>query len=140
MTSCGWGKKVPVLSHGMELVRSKVIELFMDLRRRGIRAHIWPWWHWYRRCWVLMREEQDYWYDTNMMMMMMNEWIIFNNYNIVLQYSTSTVNLTKPFKMSDKFQLLLIVVNDIHIIDKESQLNRYNSIKNIQHFIFRFNT
>jgi len=69
-----------------------------------------------------MREEQDYWYDTNMMMMMMmmNEWIIFNDYNIVLQYSTSTVNLTKPFKMSDKFQLLSIVVMYIHIIDKES--------------------
>ena len=43
MTSCGWGKRVPAETHGLELVRSKVLQYFIDLRRiGGIRAHIWP--------------------------------------------------------------------------------------------------
>lgn len=42
MTSCGWGKKVPAESHGLVLDRPHVLRFFMDLRKRGIRAHIWP--------------------------------------------------------------------------------------------------
>jgi len=42
MTSCGWGKRVPKHSHGLELVRSKVLRFFIELRQKGIRAHIWP--------------------------------------------------------------------------------------------------
>lgn len=42
MTSCGWGKKVPVESNGLELIRSKVMQFFIDLRKKGIRAHVWP--------------------------------------------------------------------------------------------------
>ena len=42
MTSCGWGKRVPASSHGLTLDRPSVLKFFLDLRRRGIRAHIWP--------------------------------------------------------------------------------------------------
>ena len=42
MTSCGWGKRVPEQSHGMKLDRPTVLKYFIDLRRKGIRAHIWP--------------------------------------------------------------------------------------------------
>jgi hypothetical protein len=42
MTSCGWGKRVPAESHGLQLVRSSVLQYFADLRFKGIRAHIWP--------------------------------------------------------------------------------------------------
>ena len=42
MTSCGWGKRVPANSHGLELDRPTVLQFFIDLRKRGIRAHIWP--------------------------------------------------------------------------------------------------
>jgi len=42
MTSCGWGKKVPRESHGLLLDRPHVLQFFIDLRKKGIRAHIWP--------------------------------------------------------------------------------------------------
>eukprot|EP01038_Epipyxis_sp_PR26KG_P008049 gene8049-10905_t len=42
MTSCGWGKRVPIESHGLLLDRPTVLQFFIDLRRKGIRAHIWP--------------------------------------------------------------------------------------------------
>jgi hypothetical protein len=43
MTSCGWGKRVPSESHGLQLLRSQILRYFIDLRARsGIRAHIWP--------------------------------------------------------------------------------------------------
>jgi len=43
MTSCGWGKRVPSESHGLQLVRSEVLRYFINLRSQsGIRAHIWP--------------------------------------------------------------------------------------------------
>lgn len=42
MTSCGWGKRVPSESHGLVLDRPQVLEFFIELRKRGIRAHIWP--------------------------------------------------------------------------------------------------
>jgi hypothetical protein len=42
MTSCGWGKRVPPVSHGLKLDRSTVLKFFADLRYKGIRAHIWP--------------------------------------------------------------------------------------------------
>lgn len=42
MTSCGWGKRVPAESHGFTLERPQVLQFFLDLRRKGIRAHIWP--------------------------------------------------------------------------------------------------
>ena len=42
MTSCGWGKRVPAESHGLPLLRHRVLQYFLDLRRSGMRAHIWP--------------------------------------------------------------------------------------------------
>ena len=42
MTSCGWGKRVPAEAHGLRLDRPSVLRYFQDLRKRGIRAHIWP--------------------------------------------------------------------------------------------------
>jgi hypothetical protein len=42
MTSCGWGKRVPETSYGLMLDRPHVLQFFIDLRKRGIRAHIWP--------------------------------------------------------------------------------------------------
>ena len=42
MTSCGWGKRVPPQSHGLTLDRPHVLQFFIDLRKKGIRAHIWP--------------------------------------------------------------------------------------------------
>lgn len=42
MTSCGWGKRVPANSHGLQLDRPTVLQFFIDLRKKGIRAHIWP--------------------------------------------------------------------------------------------------
>lgn len=43
MTSCGWGKRVPEESHGLQLARSHVLRYFIALRSEGgIRAHIWP--------------------------------------------------------------------------------------------------
>jgi hypothetical protein len=42
MTSCGWGKRVPSESHGLKLDRPDILEFFMNLRKKGIRAHIWP--------------------------------------------------------------------------------------------------
>lgn len=42
MTSCGWGKRVPKESHGLVLDRPQILRFFIDLRKKGIRAHIWP--------------------------------------------------------------------------------------------------
>jgi len=61
MTSCGWGKRVPeraesvnyhaywnkkdatlASERGMLLERATVSQFFIDLRKKGIRAHIWP--------------------------------------------------------------------------------------------------
>lgn len=42
MTSCGWGKRVPAESHGLPLLRHRVLQYFLELRRSGMRAHIWP--------------------------------------------------------------------------------------------------
>lgn len=42
MTSCGWGKRVPPTSHGLILDRPHVLQFFLDVRKKGIRAHIWP--------------------------------------------------------------------------------------------------
>jgi hypothetical protein len=42
MTSCGWGKRVPAESHGLKLDRPEILEFFMNLRKNGVRAHIWP--------------------------------------------------------------------------------------------------
>eukprot|EP01035_Chromulina_nebulosa_P019197 gene19197-25046_t len=42
MTSCGWGKRVPYESHGLLLDRPHVLKYFIELRQRGVRAHIWP--------------------------------------------------------------------------------------------------
>lgn len=42
MTSCGWGKRVPAESHGLVLDRPQILQFFIDLRKKGIRAHIWP--------------------------------------------------------------------------------------------------
>jgi hypothetical protein len=43
MTSCGWGKRVPSESHGLQLLRSQILRYFIDLRAKsGIRTHIWP--------------------------------------------------------------------------------------------------
>ena len=42
MTSCGWGKRVPYESHGLVLDRPHALQFFIDLRHKGIRAHIWP--------------------------------------------------------------------------------------------------
>jgi hypothetical protein len=42
MTQCGWGKHVPFENYGMKLDRPHVLQFFIDLRRKGIRAHIWP--------------------------------------------------------------------------------------------------
>ena len=42
MTSCGWGKKVPYETTGLVLDRPHVLKYFIELRRLGLRAHIWP--------------------------------------------------------------------------------------------------
>jgi hypothetical protein len=40
MTRCGWG--IPHSSHGMNLDRGSAMTLFQDLRKVGVRAHMWP--------------------------------------------------------------------------------------------------
>ena len=42
MTSCGWGKRVPYEEEGLLLERADVLHYFLQLRQKGIRAHIWP--------------------------------------------------------------------------------------------------
>lgn len=42
MTSCGWGKRVPASHSGLQLERASVMKYFADLRKAGIRAHVWP--------------------------------------------------------------------------------------------------
>lgn len=42
MTSCGWGKRVPATSHGLVLDRPHILRFFIELRKKGVRAHIWP--------------------------------------------------------------------------------------------------
>lgn len=42
MTSCGWGKRVPESHSGLHLERASVLKYFIDVRKLGVRAHIWP--------------------------------------------------------------------------------------------------
>ena len=42
MMYCGWGNRIPEQLHGLKLDRPRVLEFFQDLRKKGIRAHIWP--------------------------------------------------------------------------------------------------
>ena len=39
---CGWGKRVPKEFMGQPLDRPATLKLFSNMRRHGIRAHIWP--------------------------------------------------------------------------------------------------
>mgnify|MGYP003385695784 CR=1 FL=1 len=42
MMPCGWDSGMPDKVEGLRLDRPGALELFRDLRRRGIRAHFWP--------------------------------------------------------------------------------------------------
>ena len=42
MSRCGWGTRIPENILGLRLDRPRVMEFFQDLRRKGVRAHIWP--------------------------------------------------------------------------------------------------
>ena len=42
MMYCGWGNRIPEELYGLKLDRPRVLEFFQDLRKEGIRAHIWP--------------------------------------------------------------------------------------------------
>ena len=42
MRKCGWGHRMPKKYLGLTLDRPRVMEFFQDLRKKGIRAHIWP--------------------------------------------------------------------------------------------------
>lgn len=42
MMSCGWFHDIPESFHGLRLDRPSALKLFRDLRKFGIRAHIWP--------------------------------------------------------------------------------------------------
>jgi hypothetical protein len=42
MMSCGWGHEVPRTANGLPLDRPNTLKYFRQLRRFGIRAHIWP--------------------------------------------------------------------------------------------------
>ena len=42
MMYCGWGNRIPEKDQGLVLDRPRILEFFGDLRRKGIRAHIWP--------------------------------------------------------------------------------------------------
>ena len=42
MMGCGWGKKIPKEVQGLQLSRKSAMELFVNLRKRGIRSHFWP--------------------------------------------------------------------------------------------------
>jgi hypothetical protein len=42
MMPCGWDSKMPEEFMGLKLDRHGALQLFGDLRRRGVRAHFWP--------------------------------------------------------------------------------------------------
>jgi hypothetical protein len=42
MMYCGWGNRMPNEYLGLVLDRPRILEFFQDLRRLGVRAHIWP--------------------------------------------------------------------------------------------------
>ena len=42
MATCGWSLGMPEEFQGLQLNRASALQLFSDLRHRGIRAHIWP--------------------------------------------------------------------------------------------------
>jgi len=42
MTNCGWGKSTPPEMEGLQMVRGEVLEFFRKIRRKGVRAHVWP--------------------------------------------------------------------------------------------------
>ena len=42
MRDCGWGDKMRGQFLGLTLDRPRVMEFFQDLRKKGVRAHIWP--------------------------------------------------------------------------------------------------
>jgi hypothetical protein len=42
MMYCGWGGGVPRMVEGFELDRKHATDLFLNLRKAGVRAHIWP--------------------------------------------------------------------------------------------------
>ena len=42
LMTCGWGKDVLEESNGLQLDRPSTLKFFRDLRKTGIRAHIWP--------------------------------------------------------------------------------------------------
>ena len=42
MMYCGWGNRMPNEYLGLTLDRPRILEFFQDLRKLGIRAHIWP--------------------------------------------------------------------------------------------------
>ncbi len=39
---CGWGNNIPDEYYGLTLNRHHALQLFLQLRQNGIRAHIWP--------------------------------------------------------------------------------------------------
>ncbi|KAJ1429867.1 hypothetical protein B484DRAFT_328736, partial [Ochromonadaceae sp. CCMP2298] len=39
---CGWGGSMPEQFEGLKLDRLNAMLLFADLRRQGIRSHVWP--------------------------------------------------------------------------------------------------
>lgn len=42
MMYCGWRDQMPVEFNGLRLDRPHAMELFSTLRKKGIRAHVWP--------------------------------------------------------------------------------------------------
>ena len=42
MMHCGWRDEMPVEFDGLRLDRPHAMELFSTLRKKGIRAHVWP--------------------------------------------------------------------------------------------------
>ena len=42
MMNCGWGDSMPTVFRGLSLSRYNSMELFLNLRKIGIRSHFWP--------------------------------------------------------------------------------------------------
>lgn len=42
MMYCGWGDKIPRAISGLQLDRVSAMTFFVNLRKRGIRSHLWP--------------------------------------------------------------------------------------------------
>jgi hypothetical protein len=42
LMDCSWGYNVAEEANGLKLDRPSALKLFRDIRRKGIRAHIWP--------------------------------------------------------------------------------------------------